>query len=66
MTHTSLESENTYERCSCDPQAWVPLSCSIVDGRIETDLYKKETDGNQYLMPTLDPIFLKPQNYKNL
>ena len=53
MNHTSLQSEPQENRCSCKYQESIPFLdplCSIVNGRIETDLYKKETDRNQYLL----------------
>ena len=28
------------------------MSCTIIEGKIETDLYRKETDRNQYLLPS--------------
>jgi hypothetical protein len=55
MNHTSIQNEPTSEKCDC-PEKWsipfLDVSCSIKDGTIETDLYKKETDRNQYLLPS--------------
>ena len=39
--------------CTCKPEsslAFLDTSCQIVDGKIMVDLYKKETDRNQYLL----------------
>ena len=41
------------DRCECKYQESIPFldtSLSIEDGRIEVDLYKKDTDRNQYLL----------------
>ena len=53
MQHTSVDSEAESDRCGCKPQNWIPFldtSCKIEDGQIEIDLFKKETDRNQYLL----------------
>ena len=53
MQHTSVDSEAESDRCGCKPQNWIPFldtSCKIEDGRIEIDLFKKDTDRNQYLL----------------
>ena len=53
LNHTNPEEEREEDRCDCEPQASIPFldtSLSIVNGRIETDLYKKDTDRNQYLL----------------
>jgi hypothetical protein len=53
INHTSPSSENEEDRCNCKPQSSIPfldVLCSIKDRKIETDLYKKETDRNQYLL----------------
>ena len=55
MNHTTLEHEAINQKCGCEPQQSIPFLdtlCTIKEGRIETDLYKKETDRNQYLLPT--------------
>ena len=55
MNHTTLEHENIDEKCDCEPLQSIPFLdtlCTIKNGIIETDLYKKETDRNQYLLPT--------------
>ena len=55
LNHTSIEDELPENRCDCDPQHSIPFLdtlCYIKNGRIETDLFKKETDRNQYLLPT--------------
>ena len=52
MSHTTpLNIENPV--CGCKPAETIPFldtSCQIVDGKILTDLYRKETDRNQYLL----------------
>jgi hypothetical protein len=53
MSHTSVDSEPENDRCDCEAKKSIPFldtSCSIENGRIETDLFKKETDKNQYLL----------------
>ena len=55
MNHTSLPNESEGDKCSCKQQFSIPfldVSCSFQDGRIETDLYRKETDRNMYLLPS--------------
>jgi hypothetical protein len=54
MNHTSIEGEATHDRCQCQFKRSVPFLdtlCTIKNGKIETDLYRKETDRNQYLLP---------------
>ena len=51
MSHTSAKS-NT-ENCECEVQETIQFldtQCKIENGRIETDLYRKPTDRNQYLL----------------
>ena len=51
MSHTSGISED--ENCDCEVQDTIPFldtQCKIENGRIETDLYRKPTDRNQYLL----------------
>ena len=53
MSHTA--SKHPGDQCDCPQVTSVPFldtSCSIVDGKIITDLYRKETDRNQYLLPS--------------
>ena len=53
MRHTSVQFEAKEDRCDCAHQNWIPFldtSCKIEDGKIEIDLYKKDTDRNQYLL----------------
>ena len=55
MKHTSIKNEPKEERCDCEETNFIPfldISCTIQNGRIETDLYKKETDKYQYLLPS--------------
>ena len=54
MNHTTAEQEEKEEdRCDCKKQNSIPFldtSLSIENGKIDVDLYKKETDRNQYLL----------------
>ena len=55
MNHTSPPNESEDDRCQCSQQVAIPLLdvlCSIQYGKIETDLYRKETDRNMYLLPS--------------
>ena len=53
MSHTSIDSEPEKDRCSCEPTrsiSFLDTSLSIQEGRFEIDLFRKETDRNQYLV----------------
>jgi hypothetical protein len=53
INHTNPLYEEDEDKCSCKPQTSIPfldVLCSIKDGIIETDLYRKDTDRNQYLL----------------
>ena len=55
MCHTlpNLKENAQPTTCSCKPEqslAFLDTSCKIVDGQIVVDLYRKETDRNQYLL----------------
>ena len=54
MSHTTPPTiENPV--CDCEPVEaiqFLDTSCKIVEGKIITDLYRKETDRNQYLLPS--------------
>ena len=55
MTHTTPLSEMESPLCACDSRKSIPYldtSCSIKNGKIVLDLYRKETDRNQYLLPS--------------
>ena len=55
MSHTSIPGEHDDDRCQCKQQFAIPfldVLCSIQDGKIETNLYRKETDRNMYLLPS--------------
>ena len=60
MNHTSVQSESSENRCECKTQDSIPFLdtlCTIIDGKIETDLFKKDTDRNQYLLTSsMHPI----------
>ena len=53
FNHTFPKNEALEDRCNCKAQDSIPFldtSLSIQDGRIDTDLFKKDTDRNQYLL----------------
>ena len=55
MNHTTPEGELEKDKCSCETKYSIPYldtSCSLENGKIELDLYKKPTDRNQYLLPS--------------
>ena len=55
MNHSSPANEAEDDSCQCEKQSSIPfldVSCSIQNGKIETDLHRKETDRNMYLLPT--------------
>ena len=55
MSHTSVENENKEDQCDCEIKSSIPFldtSVSIKEGKIDVDLYQKETDRNQYLLPS--------------
>ena len=61
MTHTIPKSEQHQPpSCQCpqvDSIPYLDTSCQIKQGKIVTDLYRKPTDRNQYLLPsTCHPI----------
>ena len=54
ISHTSILSEIQEDKCECDIKqsvAFLDTSCSLENGTIEVDLFRKKTDRNQYLMP---------------
>ena len=54
MTHTTPKSENPNQiSCTCPQKESIPYLdtlCTIKNGKIITDLYRKPTDKNQYLL----------------
>jgi hypothetical protein len=55
MSHTSIKNEPLEDRCNCEQTDSIPIldtSLSIENGRVEVDLYKKETERTQYLLPS--------------
>ena len=54
MNHTTPQhEENEEDKCECIRQNSIPFldtSLSIENGKVDVDLYKKETDRNQYLL----------------
>ena len=55
MNHTTLEHEDIEDKCECDQKEAIPfldIMCSIKGGKIDIDLHIKDTDRNQYIMPT--------------
>ena len=54
MEHTTPQSESEKSQCKCRPRQSVPFldtSCSIKEGKVIFDLYRKPTDRNKYLLP---------------
>ena len=56
MTHTTPEYyKDLPESCDCPKIQAIPFldtSCRVKEGRISTDLYRKPSDRNQYLLPS--------------
>ena len=55
INHTSLVNEPLEDKCGCPDISFIPfldVKCSLAEGKINTDLYRKETDRNQYLLPS--------------
>ena len=56
FTMSQTSPANTHHPGSdCEPKVFIPFpdtSCQIIDGKIVTDLFRKETDRNQYLLPS--------------
>ena len=55
MAHTAIQGEDPTDKCNCEPIESIPFLdtlCSLKDGKIETTLYRKDTDRNQYLLPS--------------
>ena len=55
MNHTSIINEAPEEKCECKSVSSIPFldtQLSIKEGKIYIDLFKKETDRNQYLLPS--------------
>ena len=53
MQHTSLTNERDEDRCDRQALISIPFldtACSIEKGKIVLDLYRKESDRNQYLL----------------
>ena len=53
MSHTTNNLETIENRCPCEPQVsiqFLDTSCSVEEGKIRIDLFKKKTDRNQYLL----------------
>ena len=55
MAHTSIPNETHEDKCQCQYKEDIPFldtKIYIKNKRLETDLYRKETDRNQYLLPS--------------
>ena len=53
MNHSSPQYESDYDSCECKKQSSIPfldVSCSIQNGKIVTDLHRK--DRNMYILPS--------------
>ena len=64
MNHSSPHNESDANSCNCPKQssiAFLDVSCSIQNRKIDTDLHRKETDRNMYLLPSSchPPAFTK-------
>ena len=55
INHTTPENKADCDKCDCENRKsiqFLDTSISIENGKIEVDLYTKETDRNQYLLPS--------------
>ena len=55
MEHTDNTVENIEDKCDCIPKnaiSFLDTLCKISEGKIEIDLFRKESDRNQYLLPS--------------
>ena len=55
MEQTTFENEPLQDRCDCQPRKSIPFLdtfLSLENGKVEVDLYKKQTSKNQYLLPS--------------
>ena len=55
MDHTYIKNEAEDNKCDCVPKesiSFLDTSCSLKNGRIEIDLFRKDCDRNQYLLPS--------------
>ena len=53
LSHTTPDGEAPEDSCDYPAQKFIPFldtACSVEDGRIKIDLYKKATDRNKYLL----------------
>ena len=53
MEHTSISSEAEEDKCDCVPTysiSFLDTSCRLENGKIEIDLFRKESARNQYLL----------------
>ena len=52
MNNTTIRNEPIEDKCDCKPKESIPyldISYSLENRKIILDLYKKETDMNQYI-----------------
>ena len=57
LAHTTPEEELDEDKCECNKEVCIPFLDTLLsikkNGRIEVDLHKKkETDRNQYILPS--------------
>ena len=55
MNHTKIQHESPEDQCDCEATSSIPFldtMCTIKEGRTDIGLYKKDTDKNQYLLPS--------------
>ena len=55
MSHTSPTKKAVEDQCDCEKKSEIPFFDTLVsfkNGFLDTDIYQKETDHNQYLLPS--------------
>ena len=55
MSHTTNDLEEDADKCDCSPKqsiSFLDTLCTIIDGKIDIDLFRKDCDRNQYLLPS--------------
>ena len=55
MEHTSNKEENEADKCDCTQKqsiSFLDTLCTIKEGKIDIDLFRKDCDRNQYLLPS--------------
>ena len=55
MCHTTFTNEAFADKCDCEDKFAIPFRDTLIiieEEKIKVDLYKKETDRNQYIRPS--------------